>query len=47
MQKQAKATKVLSVLEKVGRREIQKTVLAKDPWCVGIFCQPKRPKCHK
>lgn len=41
------AKKVLSVLEKVGRREIQKTVFAKSPWCVGIFYQPKRPKCHK
>ena len=45
MKKAEKITiKVLKVVERIARNEVEKTVLGRTAECSGIYPQPKRPK---
>lgn len=38
------ADKVLKVVEKIARNEVEKTMLGRTAECAAIYHQPKRPK---
>ena len=45
MKKPEKITnKVLKVVERIARNEVEKTVLGRTAECSAIYHQPKRPK---
>lgn len=45
MKKSEKVTnKVLRVVERIARNEVEKTVLGRTAECSAIYHQPKRPK---
>ena len=45
MKKAEKITiKVLKVVERIARNEVEKTVLGRTEECSAIYHQPKRPK---
>ena len=45
MKKAEKITnKVLKVVERIARNEVEKTVLGRTAECSAIYHQPKRPK---
>ena len=45
MNKSEKITiKVLKVVERIARNEVEKTVLGRTAECSAIYHQPKRPK---
>ena len=45
MNKAEKITiKVLKVVERIARNEVEKTVLGRTAECSAIYHQPKRPK---
>ena len=45
MNKAEKITiKVLKVVERIARNEVEKTVLGRTAECSAIYPQPKRPK---
>lgn len=47
MRKKKVSAAVLSITEKVIRREVGSTQKFGPPYCSGIFHQPKRPKATK
>lgn len=48
MKKSEKITnKVLRVVERIARNEVEKTVLGGRAECSAIYHQPKRPKRNK
>lgn len=38
------SSKVLKVVEKIARNEVEKNVLGGAPACAAIYHQPKKPK---
>lgn len=38
------ADKVLKVVERIARNEVEKTMLGRTAECAAIYHQPKRPK---
>jgi len=44
MKKEKITNKVLKVVERIARNEVEKTVLGRTAECSAIYHQPKRPK---
>ena len=44
LKKEKITNKVLKVVERIARNEVEKTVLGRTAECSAIYHQPKRPK---